>query len=416
MGGMQEGSDIGKRLARFVLPFIALAFALAFVILAYAPREKRFYLLAPIALLGVYAAWHDFDRWRNLRRGSFEDRRNDLFSRCIEISNAVVSAIESASLSELVLSRCEGLLNGTGRMAFFQVDPSPGRDAIRPGPQKGFDPEKLARFSFPLDRGTSLVGRAVVQNEIQAILDESSRFWCNQDFINTLDLHRFVVIPFVVPERPLGALLIENEESLPRQYILEALSPLKDQIPVALENHRLYKHVEEISIRDEMTGLHNYRYFRERLQEEVERSRRYRHTLSLAILDIDYFKRFNDEFGHQVGDKALRLTAEVLGNYTRSMAIVARYGGEEFVIVEPEADKEQAKIAVERIRGEITKVEVLTDDGSPTRPLTISAGVAAFPDDGASPDDILRRADEALLYSKQNGRNRVTLAPAPGAA
>jgi len=408
---MAAGNSSLKNLSRFAIPFYLAACVAA--IAFYIQDDDHSNVFLPFVLLGAYCAWHDYEVLVGLRRKNLEQRREELFSESIAISSSVISAIESASLPELILSRCEDVLKGTTRLAFFEADPKAISNPIRVAFQKGFAPETINRFTFPLDKSASGTGRAMVQNEILVVSSQVGQFWCNQEFIDACQLKQFIIIPFVVPERPVGALLIEYSERLPKRLIVEALSPLKDQIPIAIENRRLYKTVQEISIHDEMTGLYNYRFFRKRLQEELDRSRRYEHKMSLVILDIDHFKQFNDEFGHQIGDRALRVVADALTKFTRSVAVVARYGGEEFVIIEPEAEKEQIHIAAERIRQEISRLEVLTDEKEPTRPLRVSAGIATFPEDGPTADDIVQQADEALLYSKQTGRNRVTLAPAP---
>lgn len=377
------------------------------------PGGKKKVAWFPFMALVAYYAWHDLRAFEEIGREEFEERRKLLFSKSMEISSDVISAIETESLADVIVSRCEGLLHGTGRMAFFVVDRSTGPNPIRPDVCRGFDAETIKRFSFPLDKTTSVIGRAIVENEIHVIHDNASRYWCNKPFVDACRLYRFVVIPFVFRQTCLGALLIESGENLPKKYIVQSLSPLKEQIPIALENRRLYKRVEEISIRDELTGLYNYRFFVERIKEEIVRSVRYGHTMTMVILDIDHFKKFNDEFGHQIGDKALQIMSGALTENMRELCVVARYGGEEFVIIEPEAEKGDVLVGVERLRDAVAKKEVPDENGSPTRPLTFSAGIAEFPADGGTADEIIRQADLALLYSKRTGRNRVTLAPAP---
>jgi diguanylate cyclase (GGDEF)-like protein len=363
-----------------------------------------------VVLLAIYGIY-DWKAYLERRKRKFVARENQLFSQCVQIGGNILSSIDEEALSSLIVSECRQLLSGTTRLAFFTVDYEHKPEVIKVSASFGFDESKLEQFSFPLDRGSSVIGRALLTNEVQVIRDEASRYWCNKVFVESLHLERFVVIPFVLGDKPLGALLVENSENLPKQYLIEALDPLRYHIPLGLENRRLYKHVERISIHDELTGLYNYRFFKRRCEEEVSRCVRYGRKLSMAMLDIDHFKRFNDDFGHQVGDKALEITARVLKEATRTHSVVARYGGEEFVIIEAECDKMQFASAIERVRERIAEQIVPGEDGLPTRRLTVSAGIATLPDDGQDAESLIRAADYALLYSKRNGRDRITLAP-----
>lgn len=379
----------------------------------YLPEDNRNAVWLLFLPLAAYYARHDLKAFEEINREEFEKSKAHIFSGSMEIASNIISSIETESLPQAIISQCENLLEGTGKIAFFTIDRKAGPNSIRSHVNKGFKAGTIELFSFPLDKSTSVIGRAITLNEIQVIDDEASRYWCNKAFIESCGLNQFVVIPFVFGDNRIGALLIENQEDLPKEHLRQSLSPLKEQIPIALENRRLYKRVEEISIHDELTGLYNYRFFTNRIAEEISRCRRYKHKMTITMLDIDHFKKFNDEFGHQVGDEALRVAANTIGANARGACTVARYGGEEFVIIEPEATKEDVLVGIERIMEVIENQKVLDENGSPTRPLTISAGIATFPDDGDTAEKIIRQADHALLYSKQTGRNQATLAPAP---
>jgi diguanylate cyclase (GGDEF)-like protein len=164
--------------------------------------------------------------------------------------------------------------------------------------------------------------------------------------------------------------------------------------------------LEVLSLRDGLTGLYNYREFRRRLKEEVDRSRRYGRPFSLLLLDLDHFKAVNDAHGHQAGDEVLREIANRIGQGVRPVDSVARYGGEEITIILPETAGSKAVVVGERIRGLIA-VHPITIPGGATVRLTVSVGVAAFGEDGASDNDIISAADSALYAAKRAGRNRV---------
>jgi two-component system, cell cycle response regulator len=165
--------------------------------------------------------------------------------------------------------------------------------------------------------------------------------------------------------------------------------------------------LRRLSSYDALTQLHNRAYFEERLIEELLRASRYGRALSVAILDVDGFKQFNDSYGHPAGDAALRTLAAALRRSARRSDIVARYGGEEFVIILTETGVQEAVAKLDALREEVGKLPIETPRASWRANLTVSAGVASWPDDGAWPDELLYAADERLLAAKRAGRNRV---------
>ncbi len=166
---------------------------------------------------------------------------------------------------------------------------------------------------------------------------------------------------------------------------------------------QLIKNLYMQAITDGLTGLSNHTHFLGRLQEEVDRAGRYRHPLSLLMIDLDHFKSYNDTFGHQHGDELLRQIAHVLRTSLRRVDMTARYGGEEFVVILPETNLEGAIVVAERLRSRISEMVVAK------RQVTVSVGVSATGGgDGAlSPSLLLRLADEAMYESKNGGRNTV---------
>jgi len=163
--------------------------------------------------------------------------------------------------------------------------------------------------------------------------------------------------------------------------------------------------LREMSLTDELTEVGNRRSFDMRMREEINRSSRFGHAFSLLFLDIDGFKRFNDEFGHPAGDTALHALGALMRSMSREGDVPCRIGGEEFAFILPETGKGDAVAFAERIR---RGVEASISAPGGKGPLTVSIGLAAFPDDGKTQDELLRDADEALYQSKRTGRNRVT--------
>ncbi len=187
---------------------------------------------------------------------------------------------------------------------------------------------------------------------------------------------------------------------------LEFFATLSSQAVIAFENARLYS----LAITDSITRLYVHRYFQLRLEEEVARSRRYNSTISLLMLDIDHFKPVNDNYGHQQGDLILKEVSKILRKNVRNTDIAARYGGEEFAIVLPETTQADAKIVAERIRRDVSQCDFPSIiPGQPPLKCTISIGVAGFPLNADSKDQLIQKADSALYKAKNNGRNKVVL-------
>jgi len=166
------------------------------------------------------------------------------------------------------------------------------------------------------------------------------------------------------------------------------------------------KRLELLSITDGLTKLNNHRYFQDELVRAFEESVRYGRPLSLAMIDLDFFKKVNDTYGHAVGDEVLKCAAKLFKQSARSTDLVARYGGEEFAVMMPETDLDDAAVFAEKIRSIIESTSFDTAAGS--IPVTVSIGVASVPHSRiASPKELIVSADKALYRAKKNGRNQV---------
>jgi two-component system cell cycle response regulator len=166
------------------------------------------------------------------------------------------------------------------------------------------------------------------------------------------------------------------------------------------------KRLEQLAIQDELTGVYNYRYMHTRLSEEFKRAQRYRYPLACAMIDIDHFKQFNDEFGHDVGDAVLREVAVRIGQAVREVDVVARYGGEEFLLVLPNTHFAGALTVADRVWRSVGGKPVIMADKK--HKVTVSVGVSLFPSrDIKSKDQLLKSADEALYRAKNEGRDRI---------
>lgn len=191
----------------------------------------------------------------------------------------------------------------------------------------------------------------------------------------------------------------------------EVMEAFTRQAAVALENARLYEKAQTLAITDGLTSLYNSRHFYSQLAKELERSRRYEHTCSLLMLDLDNFKSFNDQYGHQAGDDVLRELADLIRRVIRQPDTPARYGGEEFAVILPNTSGGEASEVAKRLRRVVEEHRFPLQDVDRHGHITISIGVATFPTDATSREELVQAADQALLWAKRE-KNQVCRHPA----
>ncbi len=212
------------------------------------------------------------------------------------------------------------------------------------------------------------------------------------------------IIPLMIKHKIVGILDVETfgRNSLD-EGDLSTLSLLGEYIAMSIDNAHLYRETQRLAIRDEMTGIYNYRYFRDVLKKMIRDRERTKEPLSLLMVDIDNFKQMNDTFGHIEGDKVLKKVSRVIKGNVRRLDVVTRYGGDEFVIILWGIGKEAAKVLGERIRKAVKK-----ELNMHKFPLTLSIGVCAYPDDGKKVGVLLDKADRALYRAKSQGRDCIS--------
>lgn len=171
----------------------------------------------------------------------------------------------------------------------------------------------------------------------------------------------------------------------------------------------LLQQSRQLSVTDGLTGLYNQMHFFQLLECETRKSQRHDMNYSLIIFDVDHFKNFNDQHGHLRGSETLRAVADLMRRKFRASDLLAKYGGDEFVVILPQTDKIGAYLAAERLREGIEKQAFPGAETQPQKKLTISIGLAAYPEHGAGADEILNRADKALYFAKDSGRNRTVI-------
>jgi diguanylate cyclase (GGDEF)-like protein len=197
-----------------------------------------------------------------------------------------------------------------------------------------------------------------------------------------------------------------NQSGTYSQSELQLLKTIMANVSTALTKARMYTEMEKLATIDGLTQIANHRKFQDIMSLEMERSQRYNTPLTLLLMDIDHFKKFNDTYGHPVGDLVLQMVAKALQGSIRNTDYCARYGGEEFVVVLIQTDEEQSRILAERVRKAVESMQVRNDDK--VLKVTVSIGSATFPTDAGDKQGLIDNADKAMYASKQSGRNRVS--------
>lgn len=228
---------------------------------------------------------------------------------------------------------------------------------------------------------------------------------------------RLVYVPLAVGESVRAVLSLVRGEGNPPfvEHDLPLLTLVADYLAMALENNRRIQSIHELTITDDTTGLFNARHFKSMLESEIYRSARYDYEFSLVFVDLDFFKRVNDRFGHVVGSKLLAAVSRLIKKELRLIDSAFRYGGDEFLLLLPQTSKQNALIVVRRLREALNATEFQAVDSGVLR-VTASYGVASFPADGTTPQDILRASDEAMYRVKTASRDGIALAGEEGLA
>ncbi len=229
------------------------------------------------------------------------------------------------------------------------------------------------------------------------------RFVKKDALTNTQSL---LCVPLIAKGESIGVINISNKKNnkLFNQKDLEFMTSLSNQAAIAIDNAKLY----ELATKDGLTKLYISRHFYTLLENEIRRCSRYKHKMSLLMMDIDNFKKINDTYGHLIGDQILRELSNEISQTVRKIDIPARYGGEEFIVILPETTKEDAVIIAERLRMNVSRIRVKAKEGVFISP-TISSGICQYPMDGEDAKTLINSADTALYFSKNNGKNIVSI-------
>jgi diguanylate cyclase (GGDEF)-like protein len=228
-------------------------------------------------------------------------------------------------------------------------------------------------------------------------------------FTRGRDVKSILCMPFNTRTKRYGLLLIEHKvvNAFDNEN-MNFLNTISIQLGIALENAELYQKLQSMATTDGLTGIYNRMYLHEKLKEELMRAQELNYPLTLAIFDIDHFKKFNDTYGHLFGDKVLKSIADVVNGALRSSDILARFGGEEFIIILPRTSVLEAYQKIYNLSIKISRSVI--SDNLVSASVTASFGIAGYPHHASSDNEIIRFADDALYEAKKAGRNCVMVA------
>ncbi|HPG38983.1 MAG TPA: diguanylate cyclase [bacterium] len=201
---------------------------------------------------------------------------------------------------------------------------------------------------------------------------------------------------------------VNKHELLARVKSLLRIKYLHDQLQEKVKQLEETKEIlRELATKDGLTDIYNYRYFKDTLSKEIERARRNKSQFTLIMFDIDFFKNYNDTYGHLAGDEVLRTIAGLIKRNIRSIDTAARYGGEEFALIFPETDKMAGKIVANKLKDLVDNYRFNLDNARPNGKISISVGVSTFPHNGTTSEELIECADRRLYIAKANGKNQV---------
>jgi two-component system cell cycle response regulator len=341
----------------------------------------------------------------NLRTyiGELESSRDELRRNLDRMGATLRTTLDLEGMLEVVLDTAAVTLGASAAALYLRR--ASGRE-ISLEVAQGYDPP--AHATLPVGHG--IAGKAALGAPVLVPGDDSLiPFHPAEPQVSTA-----VAVPLIRGERTMGVLALYGRTTLEPFDRADAatLAAFGGQASVAIENVLLHQETEQLSITDGLTGVWNRRYLELSLRKEIERAHRFSRPLSLLMIDIDRFKRINDQFGHQRGDEVLvEVTRRIMGTVRTQIDFLSRYGGEEFVVVLPETPAPGAAVVAEKVRAAIGN-RGFVGERHPEVLVTVSVGVATYPTDGLSAEELVRAADEALFRAKRAGRDRVEPASA----
>jgi diguanylate cyclase (GGDEF)-like protein len=327
-----------------------------------------------------------------------------------EIGKALTSSLDIGEVMHLILAKVSELLkprNWSLLLRDYETGELYFKAAVGAGSE--------ILLHLRLQRGEGIAGWVAENNRPLLVPDvhQDKRFASRFDAASRFTTKAILCVPLTFKGRVLGVIELVNGEGdgVFTEEDLRILSTVAEFSAIAIENAQNFQKVQDLTVLDDHTGLFNSRHLKRTLEQEITRATRFGHPVSLIFFDLDHFKQVNDSHGHQAGSRVLAEVGKLLVGTLRSTDVPVRYGGDEFVVLLPETSKDQAMEAAKRLRREVAEHKFLAPEPYGPLKVTASLGVASFPDDARSPEDLLRKADQAMYLVKQTRRDGVAGAP-----
>ncbi|MBI5049355.1 MAG: diguanylate cyclase [Nitrospirae bacterium] len=342
----------------------------------------------------------------SLRR-AIDKKRDEILGSILDLGKSIAPVLKWDNLLETILEKATQLLKAEqGSLMLMNYDTA----ELLVEAKKGL--HDITAEKIKLKKGEGIAGRVLESGEPLLVEDVENDPRINQKNKPRYKTKSFVSVPLRIEDKVAGVLNVSDKimGGIFNENDLRLLQSFTANAAIAIERNLFYKQTEELkklSVTDPLTGILNRRFMNNRLTEEIARFNRYKQPFSFLMLDIDGFKKYNTVFGHIGGDKILKILAATLTGALRQVDIAARYGGDEFVIILPQTPKADAINIAERLREHIETSPILQQAELLPEKLTVSIGLASYPEDAASITELMEKVDQALYLAKDGGRNRL---------